>query len=167
MFRPFSAPNFLSFFGHSWKLRKQHRKLSESGSRKLLGLTPIVTHWVWSGVELSAKKRHWTIFSFAAMYIILKTDEINWKFRNWAFRGSFMGHSSLVTGQDMSDLIQENIEFRQTVGTWSLVNKERHNLAYDKARMAHERSSKSSVSLKCKFLNFQMIPSLFKISWYS
>ena len=44
-----------------------------------------------------------------------------------------MGHSSLVTGQDMSDLIQENIEFRQTVGTWSLVNQERHNLAYDKA----------------------------------
>ena len=57
-----------------------------------------------------------------------------------------MGHSSLVTGQDMSDLIQENIEFRQTVGTWSLVNQERHNLAYDKARMAHERSPKSSVS---------------------
>ena len=44
-----------------------------------------------------------------------------------------MGHSSLVTGQDMSDLIQENIEFRQKVGTLSSVNQERHNLAYDKA----------------------------------
>ena len=57
-----------------------------------------------------------------------------------------MGHSSLVTGQDMSDLIQENIEFCQTVGTWSLANQERHDLAHDKARMAHERSPKISVS---------------------
>ena len=57
-----------------------------------------------------------------------------------------MGNSGLVTGQDMSDLIQENIEFRQTVRTWSLVNQERHNLAYDKARMVYERSTKSSVS---------------------
>ena len=57
-----------------------------------------------------------------------------------------MGHSSLVTGQDVSDLIRENIEFRQTVGKWSLVNQERHNLAYEKARMSHGRSPKISIS---------------------
>ena len=60
-----------------------------------------------------------------------------------------MASSSLVVGRDMSDLIEKILNFGdcgQTVKTLICVNKKRHNSGYDKARITHESSPKSSDS---------------------
>ena len=60
-----------------------------------------------------------------------------------------MASSSLVVGRDMSDLIEQILGFgyfNQTVKTLICVNKKMHNSGYDKARIAHESSPKSSDS---------------------
>ena len=60
-----------------------------------------------------------------------------------------MANSSLVVGRDMNDLIQKILifgDFRQIVKTLIFLNQKRHNSGYDKARISHESSPKSSDS---------------------
>ena len=60
-----------------------------------------------------------------------------------------MANSSLVVGRDMSDLVQKILifgDFRQTIKILIFVNQKRHNSAYNKAKIGHESSLKSSVS---------------------
>ena len=99
-----------------------------------------VTWWTWAKLNCYMRQHH----------EILKTSQAIWKSRIWAFWRALMANSSLVVGRDMSDLIQKISifgDFRQTVKILILVNQKRHNSAYDKARIAHESSLKSSVSL--------------------
>jgi len=60
-----------------------------------------------------------------------------------------MANFSLVVGRDMSDSIQKILivgDFRQIVRILIVVNQKRHNSAHEKARIANERSPKSSDS---------------------
>ena len=85
---------------------------------------------------------------------ILKTVQTIWKIRIWAFRGALMASSSLFVGRDMRDLIPKTssfCDFGKIVKT--VVNQKRHNSGYDKARISHESSPKSSDSAFSDGLN--------------
>ena len=56
---------------------------------------------------------------------------------------------SFFVGQDMNDFVQKILTL---LDTDLLMTQKRHNLAYDKARIAHESSQKSSVSKFCDSL---------------
>ena len=79
---------------------------------------------------------------------MLKTSQTIWKRENWAIQGAFMGNSSFVEGRVMPVLIHTNKYFdylKKTTKNQYFLNKTAHILAYDKARIAHESSLKSSV----------------------
>ena len=70
-----------------------------------------------------------------------------------------MGNSSFVESQDMSDSIWKILisgSFLHMVKYRFIVDQKRHNSAYEKARIAHESSLKSSAFAFLGFQNFMI-----------